>query len=176
MILQSHACVQEMVDEAVEVLNAAKQELDFTKTGEDAEALGAALLEAAAAYKALHIKARSAGVPVPKAATILADEEVVWAKEDLIGARDWMRFEDAGWVVMEELPEVPEVFDRTYFLAQDQGDPPDTIVPIGAPRAALLCCVLARPSHLCTHAIRVESGWAGQVAMPHTSGGMGTAA
>eukprot|EP00892_Ulva_mutabilis_P003922 jgi/Ulvmu1/1901/UM012_0060.1 len=121
---------RETVDEAVEVLNAAKQELDFTKTGEDAEALSAALLEAAAAYKALHIKARSAGVPVPKAAGILADEEVVWAKEDLIGARDWMRFENVGWVVMEELPEVPEVFDRTYFLAHDQGDPPDAIVPI----------------------------------------------
>ena len=141
-----------MVDEAVEVLNAAKQELDFTKTGEDAEALRAALQEAAAAYKALHIKARSAGVAVPKDAAILADEEVVWAKEDLIGARDWMRFENAGWVVMEELPEVPEVFDRTYFLAQDQGDPPDAIVPVSAPPAALPGC--ARLVHA---AIREDS-------------------
>ena len=131
-------CVQDTVDQAVEVLNSAKQELDFTKTGEDAEALREALREAAAAYKALHIKARGAGVPVPKDASILADAEVVWTKEDLIGARDWMRFEDAGWVVMDDLPEVPEIFDRTFFLAQDQGDPPDAIVPVSAPP----CCVL----------------------------------
>lgn len=163
--LHGCACVQNTVDEAVEVLNAAKQELDFTKTGEDAEALQAALREAAAAYKALHIKARSAGVPVPKDAAILADAEVVWAKDDLIGARDWMRFEDAGWVVMDELPEVPEIFDRTFFLAQDQGDPPDAIVPVGAPPSPPLPLAAARSAapavvqwHVHEHVVREVAG------------------
>jgi hypothetical protein len=120
------------MEEALISLNNAKQELDFTKTGEDAEALQAAMEEAAAAYKALHIKALSAGVPVPKEAMIQSNEHSVWSKEDLIGARDWMKFADAGWTVMEDLPELPEIFDTTFYIAHNQSEPPDVIVPISA--------------------------------------------
>lgn len=124
--------LQELMEEALISLNNAKQELDFTKTGEDAESLQAALEEAAAAYKALHIKACSAGVPVPKEAMIQSNEQTVWSKEDLIGARDWMKFADAGWTVMEDLPELPEIFDTTFYIAHNQSEPPDVIVPISA--------------------------------------------
>jgi NAD(P)-dependent dehydrogenase (short-subunit alcohol dehydrogenase family) len=136
--------MQETMEDALISLNNAKQELDFTKHGEDAQGLQAALEEAAAAYKALHIKACGAGVPVPRSALIQSNEASVWTKEDLIGARDWMKFEDAGWVVMEDLPELPDVFDTTFYVAHNQGDPPEAIVPIGALRAALHAarCVL----------------------------------
>ena len=132
--LRSHLRIplQELMEEALISLNNAKQELDFTKTGEDAESLQAALEEAAASYKALHIKACSAGVPVPKEAMIQSNEHSVWSKEDLIGARDWMKFADAGWTVMEDLPELPEIFDTTFYIAHNQSEPPDVIVPISA--------------------------------------------
>ena len=47
--------LQELMEEALISLNNAKQELDFTKTGEDAESLQAALEEAAAALSLIHI-------------------------------------------------------------------------------------------------------------------------
>jgi hypothetical protein len=114
-------------------LNNAKQELDFTKTGEDAESLIAALQESAAVYKSLHRKALAAGIKMPRSATIVSDKTAVWSKDDLIGAQDWMSFESRGWAVVDELPELPEGFDRTYFLSQRAGDPPAEIVPVSAP-------------------------------------------
>lgn len=125
-------------------LNSAKQELDFTKSGEDAEGLIAALQEAAAAYKALHVKALGAGVKLPRSATIVSDERAVWQKDDLIGAQDWMHFESEGWALVEELPELPAGFDRTYFLSQQAGEPPEEIVPVGAERCAVRCAAVRR--------------------------------
>jgi hypothetical protein len=119
-------------EEAMIALNTAKQELDFTKSGEDAESLIAAIQEAAAAYKALYTKALGAGIKLPRSATIVSDEKAVWQKDDLIGAQDWMSFENEGWALVEELPELPEGFDHTYFMAHKLDNPPEEIIPVSA--------------------------------------------
>ena len=114
-------------------LNNAKQELDFTKTGEDAQSLIEAVQEAAAVYKSLHMKALSAGIKVPRSATIVSNQTAVWSKDDLIGAQDWMTFDNKGWALVDDLPDLPEGFERTFYLAQELGDPPAEIVPVSAP-------------------------------------------
>ena len=130
--------LQATQEEATLQLNSAKQELDFTKSGEDAESLVAALQDAAAAYRALHRKANGAGVRVPRSAAIVSNTTSVWSKDDLIGAQDWMTFESKGWALVEDLPELPEGFDRAYYLAQEPGDPPAEVVPVSAPPPALV--------------------------------------
>lgn len=102
----------------------AKAELDFTKTGEDAEALLAALADAAAVYKSLHIKARSAGLRVPRDAIISSSDKSVWEHDDLLAAKDWIGFENAGWTLVDDLPELPEAFSATFFLSHAQELPP----------------------------------------------------
>lgn len=78
---------QETLDAAAAALADAQQLLDFTKAGADAEGLMAALQETAALYKSLHGKAVSAGLRVPREARLQSDADVVWTKDDLIGAQ-----------------------------------------------------------------------------------------
>jgi hypothetical protein len=115
------------------------------------ECLSRALQEAAAAYKSLHIKALGAGLKMPRSATIESDKTGVWSKDDLIGAQDWMAFDNKGWALVDDLPDLPEGFERTFYLAQELGDPPAEIVPVSArlPALCALCCVFSAMARLC---------------------------
>jgi hypothetical protein len=154
--------MQATKEEAMIALNTAKQELDFTKSGEDSESLVAAIQEAAAAYKALYIKAHGAGIKLPRSATIVSDDKAVWQKDDLIGAQDWMLFENEGWALVEELPDLPEGFNRTYYMAHETGEHPEEIIPVSAHPLPCFCsfrfpCEAPQPvAHVRLHDLNVN--------------------
>jgi hypothetical protein len=43
----------------------------------------------------------------------------------IVGFGDRMKFADTGWMVMEDLPELPEMLGAMFNIAHNKSEPPD---------------------------------------------------
>lgn len=100
-----------------------KTELDAARAAEDVAKVPSLLTVVASLYRDLHGECRAANLEVPMDAALASNQDLVWREDDVLGADDWTEFSNDGWALVENLPGLPDGFNRTYFISLAEQQP-----------------------------------------------------